>query len=153
MGKEFDMTDEVEIKFQCSPDVITGLSQLSNLGPDYSLSLPSSSETHDTYFDTKESLLLNHGASIRCRKKEKDLKITFKSNSRFNTSAITRDEIEKAVKKEAFQALLHKGKPPSFVMPAIRKIIGGRSVKPGTWGRGGRCRKFVALNALFKTSS
>jgi inorganic triphosphatase YgiF len=123
------MTDEVEIKFQCSPDITAELLRISKIGPDYLFSPVSTAEIHDTYLDTEDLLLMKNGASLRCRKEGKNLNVTFKSNSRFNASSITRDEIEQAVDEKMFEALLHRGKPPSFVMPIVRRIIGGRSLK------------------------
>ena len=124
------MGKETEVKFQCAPQVVAELSRIHELTPLYRLSPPRFSEIHDTYFDTEDLLLLQSSASLRCRKKGSELKVTFKSNARVNGSSVTRDEIEQTVDEKIFQALLHKGKPASFVMPALRRLIGGRSLKP-----------------------
>ncbi len=124
------MTSEVEIKFQCPPKMIADLAQLSNLGPGYAVSPPYLSQIHDTYLDTNDGLLLNQGASLRCRKRGNQLRITFKSNPLCRGNELTREEWEQEVPGEEFQALLESGQVPDFCASAVQGFIGEEALIP-----------------------
>lgn len=120
---------EIEIKFRCSKEALTSLMGLTMLPPDYIFEKPYPYETHDSYLDTQNLLLLKQGAALRCRKKGDRLRVTFKSNPSAKGARITREEQEREVPEAEYQALLNSGVAPGFCAPAVFNIVGDEDLK------------------------
>ena len=118
------MQKEIEIKFRCSKKSLASLATLTKLPLDYSFEAPYPFETLDIYFDTRSNDLLKQGASLRCRKKGDQLRVTFKSNPVRKGNQLIREEWEEEVSEEVFQALLESGRVPDFCAAAVRGFVG-----------------------------
>ena len=124
------MQKEIEIKFRCTNGALKTLVHLNNLSPDYMLEKPCSFEIHDIYLDTKDRFLLKKGASLRCRRKDDRLRVTFKSSPFLQGNRLVRDEWEQEVSRGEFQALLHTGRVPGFCASAVQGLVGEKALSP-----------------------
>ena len=124
------MQKEIEIKFRCTDNVLKAIVRLTSLSPNYTLEKPGFSETHDTYLDTNDGLLLKRGALLRSRKKSDQLRITFKSNPSHRGNQLTREEWEQEVSRKEFQALLEAGRVPDFCASAVQSLAGEEALFP-----------------------